>query len=136
VKAAAGNRLTLLGFTDRVPELLAASDLLLTKPGPGSIAEALHHGVPLVVTRNAKTVPQERWNADWIAESGLGLVVEHASDMAGAARVLHRTRDWWERLRSRIRALPPNRATYEALGVIEDTVDRCSLQRLASFHGH
>jgi 1,2-diacylglycerol 3-beta-galactosyltransferase len=135
LESAAGRRLTALGFTDRVPELLAASDLLLTKPGPGSIAEALHHGVPLVVTRNAKTVPQERWNASWIAEAGLGLAVERASDMAGAARVLLRTRDWWERMRSRIRALPPNRATYEVLGVLEDVVDRAGPQRLASFHG-
>jgi len=32
VEARAGGRLTTLGFTDRIAELLAASDVLITKP--------------------------------------------------------------------------------------------------------
>ena len=48
VEAAALGRLRRLGFTDRIPDLLAASDLLLTKPGPGSLAEAFHRRVPVV----------------------------------------------------------------------------------------
>ena len=66
-----------LGFTDRVAEILAASDLLVTKPGPGSLSEAFHQRVPVVVTRNIHTIPQERFNTDFVRDRGLGLVVPH-----------------------------------------------------------
>ncbi len=52
LEARAAGRLLRFGFTERVAELLAASDLLVTKPGPGSLAEAFHQRVPVIVTRN------------------------------------------------------------------------------------
>jgi 1,2-diacylglycerol 3-beta-galactosyltransferase len=42
VEAGAGGRLRRLGFTDRVSDYLSACDVLVTKPGPGSLAEAFH----------------------------------------------------------------------------------------------
>jgi 1,2-diacylglycerol 3-beta-galactosyltransferase len=114
-----GGSLHVHGFTDRVADLMAASDVLLTKPGPGSLAEAFHHGVPVVVTCNARTVPQERWNAQWIRGQGLGLVVDDWREMADAAAILRSNREWSWRLRRAIQSLPRNRAVYEALEIIQ-----------------
>jgi 1,2-diacylglycerol 3-beta-galactosyltransferase len=47
------------------------------KPGPGSIAEALEMGLPIIVERNAWTLPQERYNAVWVREKEVGLVVKN-----------------------------------------------------------
>ena len=80
-----------LGFTDRVAEILAASDLLVTKPGPGSLCEAFHQRVPVVVTRNVHTIPQERFNTDFVRDRGLGLVVPHWREIPAA--VLRLVRD-------------------------------------------
>ena len=33
--------LTIIGFTDRIADFMAISDVLITKPGPGSVCEAL-----------------------------------------------------------------------------------------------
>ena len=79
-----GGRLRRFGFTDRVAELLAASDLLVTKPGPGSLSEAFHLRVPVVVTRNVHTIPQERFNTELVAKRGLGLVVSSWREIPGA----------------------------------------------------
>jgi UDP-N-acetylglucosamine:LPS N-acetylglucosamine transferase len=75
VEAGDGRRLRRLGFTDRVADYLAACDVLVTKPGPGSLAEAFHQGVPVVVACNAHTIPQERYNARLVRERGLGIAV-------------------------------------------------------------
>jgi 1,2-diacylglycerol 3-beta-galactosyltransferase len=40
----------ILGFVTTMPELLRASDLVLTKAGPGAIAEALATAVPMILT--------------------------------------------------------------------------------------
>lgn len=42
--------LHLFGWSDRVPELMAAADLLITKPGGLTAAEALAAGLPMVLT--------------------------------------------------------------------------------------
>ena len=65
-------RLRRLGFTDRVADLMAASDVLVTKPGPGSLSEAFHQRVPVVVIRNRHTIPQERFNTDYVARARPG----------------------------------------------------------------
>jgi UDP-N-acetylglucosamine:LPS N-acetylglucosamine transferase len=118
LEAGAGGRLVRLGFTDRVAELLAASDLLVTKPGPGSLSEAFHQRVPVVVTRNIHTIPQERFNADFVRERGLGLVVSRIRDIPDAALRLFRDGAGRAAIRERLAALPENRAVYEVVDII------------------
>src|SRR6185369_6331383 len=79
--AAGEPRLHAFGFSDRVADLMAASDVLVTKPGPGSVAEALHQRIPVVTIANARTVPQERWTARFLAESGFGFVERRWRDL-------------------------------------------------------
>jgi UDP-N-acetylglucosamine:LPS N-acetylglucosamine transferase len=63
------------GFTADVPRLMRLSDFLIGKPGPGSISEAISTGLPVSIERNAWTMPQERYNAEWVEESGFGIAV-------------------------------------------------------------
>lgn len=114
----AGRRLVRLGFTDRVADILAASDLLVTKPGPGSLSEAFHQRVPVVVTRNVHTIPQERFNTDFVRDRGLGLVVPHWREIPAAVLRLFRDPAARAALRDRIAALPPNRAVFEVIDLI------------------
>lgn len=115
-------RLRPLGFTDRVADLMAASDLLLTKPGPGSLAEAFHQQVPVVVCCNAHTIPQERFNARYVESEGLGVTVEGWRDMAAATAQLLADPAALEALRRNLARLPENRAVYEVLDFIADAV--------------
>jgi glycosyltransferase involved in cell wall biosynthesis len=117
--AGSGGRLLPLGFTDRMAEFLHAADVLVTKPGPGSLAEAFHQGVPVVVTDNRHTIPQERWNARLIRERALGVVVERLTDVPATVAELARDPDRLRAFRRNIKALPPNRAVYEVLQLIE-----------------
>ncbi|HVO11684.1 MAG TPA: glycosyltransferase [Vicinamibacteria bacterium] len=116
--AEANGRLVRLGFTDRIAELLAASDLLVTKPGPGSLSEALHQRVPVVVVRNLHTIPQERFNAEFVRARGLGRVVRHWREIPPVVTALRHDPAERAAMRERLAALPPNRAVYEVLEVI------------------
>jgi 1,2-diacylglycerol 3-beta-galactosyltransferase len=118
----ARGRLVRLGFTDRVADLLAASDLLVTKPGPASLSEAFQQGVPVVVTRNVHTIPQERFNTDFVRDRGLGLVTADWREIPDAVRRLFRDPAEREAMRARIAALPANRAVYEVIDVVAGEV--------------
>lgn len=70
-----GIRMHVEGFTREIPRLMSLSDFFIGKPGPGSISEALAMRLPVIVESNAWTMPQERYNAEWVREQGVGLVL-------------------------------------------------------------
>jgi hypothetical protein len=63
------------GFTSRVCDYMRLADFFIGKPGPGSLSEALAMRLPVIVTSNACTLPQERYNARWITENEVGIVL-------------------------------------------------------------
>ena len=120
--AEAGGRLHAFGFTNRVADYMAAADLLVTKPGPGSLAEAMAARLPVVVTRNRHTIPQERFNTDLVTELGLGRVVRHPREIPDVVARLAEDRDQLRQLQANIAALPENQAVYEVIEIISATV--------------
>jgi 1,2-diacylglycerol 3-beta-galactosyltransferase len=67
---------------------MRAADFLIGKPGPGSIAEAMVRGLPVLIECNAWTMPQERYNAEWVKEKGVGIVLKSFKDVAEGAKQL------------------------------------------------
>jgi len=63
------------GFTTKVNTYMQLADFFIGKPGPGSVSEALAMRLPVIVECNAWTLPQERYNADWVREKGVGIAV-------------------------------------------------------------
>jgi 1,2-diacylglycerol 3-beta-galactosyltransferase len=79
----------IIGFTKEVHNLMRAADFLIGKPGPGSIAEAMVRKLPVLIECNAWTMPQERYNAEWVKEKGVGIVLKSFKDVAeGAMQML------------------------------------------------
>jgi len=80
--------LHVVGFTREVNRLMRAADFLIGKPGTGSIAEAMISGLPVLVECNSSTLPQERYNTEWVREKQVGVVIKHfKSEIVGAARL-------------------------------------------------
>jgi hypothetical protein len=77
-----------LGFTQNVEHYMALADFFIGKPGPGSVSEALQFHLPVIVECNKKTLPQERYNAQWVEEKGFGIVVPNFREIAEAVRRL------------------------------------------------
>jgi len=77
------------GFTQEIPHYMQLADYFIGKPGPGSISEAVAMRLPVIVERNAWTLPQERYNADWVREQGVGVVLKNFRGIGEAvARML------------------------------------------------
>ena len=72
------------GFTTQIPYFMALSDFFIGKPGPGSISEALSRHLPVIIDCNAWTLPQERYNARWVREKEVGIVVPSHRQVASA----------------------------------------------------
>jgi len=99
------------GFTSRVNYYMQLADFFIGKPGPGSISEALAMHLPVILECNAWTLPQERYNADWVRESELGVVLKNFREIDRAVSQLL-SGSTLARYRSHAAALH-NRAVFE-----------------------
>lgn len=78
--------LHIVGFTKEVHRLMRAADFLIGKPGPGSIAEAMVRRLPVIVECNAWTLPQERFNTEWVREKRVGIVLRNFRQIVSGVR--------------------------------------------------
>jgi 1,2-diacylglycerol 3-beta-galactosyltransferase len=82
------DRLTVNGFVDNMADWLRSADVLVSKAGPGTIAEATCCGVPLMLTSH---VPgQERGNTEFVVDAGAG---RHTPSVRSLLRTLGELRD-------------------------------------------
>lgn len=63
-------RVVVKGFVDNMSEWMTASDLIVSKAGPGTIAEALIRGLPIVLS--GFLPGQEAPNVKYVTEAGVG----------------------------------------------------------------
>jgi 1,2-diacylglycerol 3-beta-galactosyltransferase len=76
----------IVGFTKEVHRLMRAADFLIGKPGPGSIAEAMIRQLPVLIECNAWTLPQERYNTEWVKEKNVGIVLKSFKGVVGGVK--------------------------------------------------
>jgi 1,2-diacylglycerol 3-beta-galactosyltransferase len=85
--AGSGGRLTVTGFTRDMADWLRCCDLVVTKAGPGTIAEATCCGAPMLLTSH---VPgQERGNAEFVTRAGAGRRARGLRQMLAEIADLH-----------------------------------------------
>ena len=81
-----GDRLLPLGFVSNMADWLRCADAVVTKAGPGTIAETLCCGTPLLLTSYLSG--QEKGNAEFVVNAGAGRWVPQLSQLLDAVRDL------------------------------------------------
>lgn len=103
--------LHVLGFTKEVHRLMRAADFMIGKPGPGSIAEAMVRHLPVILECNAWTMPQERYNTEWVIEKRVGIILSSFDEIVLGVKQLLEPASLAE-FRSNVAALN-NQAVFE-----------------------
>ena len=116
------------GFTREVPKFMKMADFMIGKPGPGSISEAMAMKLPVIVERNAWTLPQERYNADWVLEQGVGIVLDSFKDIVGGVEELLEPSNY--RRYREAAAAQNNQAVFEIPDMLAEIMGERSEERL------
>ena len=98
-----------MGYVSDMPQAMQLCDFFIGKPGPGSVSEAIQQQLPVIVTRNALTLPQERYNTEWIQEHDVGLVLKSFREIAPAVQQLCSQLELFRQRTTEMR----NRAVFE-----------------------
>ena len=81
-----GRPVRVLGYVNNMPEWMRASDVVVSKAGPGTIAEALCCGLPLLLVWYLPG--QERGNVEWVVDIGAGRYVPRDEQLVDAVAEL------------------------------------------------
>jgi len=76
------NPTLIFGFTRDMPDFMRASDFIVTKAGPGTIAEALNAELPIILY--SKLPGQEDGNVTFVVEEGAGVWAPKPQDVVRA----------------------------------------------------
>lgn len=120
------------GFTAEIPYYMSLADFFIGKPGPGSISEAVAMGLPVIVERNMWTLPQERYNADWVLERNAGLVLPNFRGIRAAVEELLRD---LPRYQSAVKQIH-NRAIFEIPDMLEKILKKGDRSQAADDYQH
>ena len=113
--------IAVVGFAQNVEYYMSLADFFIGKPGPGSISEALQFHLPVIVECNSKTLPQERYNAEWVTEKGYGIVVPSFKKIAPAVQRLLQSATFDE-FRRKVSEYS-NRALFEVPIILEQCAE-------------
>jgi 1,2-diacylglycerol 3-beta-galactosyltransferase len=110
------------GFVDNMPDWMGACDCIVTKAGPGTIAEALISGLPIVLSGY---IPgQEEGNLPYVIDNGVG---EYNTDPKAIAAIVAR---WFGPDRAllgamsvKAKAMGHPQATFDIVNSITELLD-------------
>jgi processive 1,2-diacylglycerol beta-glucosyltransferase len=113
IKPPPRHKVKVMGFTREIDELMAAADLVVTKPGGLTTSEVLARSAIMVIVN---PIPgQESRNSDYLLENGAAIKVNNAATLAYKVDRLLDEPGRLERLRDNVRRIARPRAAFDVV---------------------
>ncbi|MBS4174078.1 glycosyltransferase [Bacillus sp. FJAT-49736] len=112
------HRFHLFGFIENVQELMAISDLIVTKPGGVTTSEAIAMEMPMILY---KPLPgQEQDNALFLTKSGVAVQAKNPSEIMNAITGILNNVQTMFQMKENARSLQKKEAAFDAVHIIRD----------------
>ncbi|HEY5235798.1 MAG TPA: glycosyltransferase [Rhabdochlamydiaceae bacterium] len=114
------NSLTVMEFTDQIPELMAMADLIITKPGTLSTTESLAMRLPILMDCTNHVIDWEQANIDLIKDYGVGNYIKEFKQAEMLVRDYLYDTELRHRVQQSYQKMPANRFNESIAGIIEE----------------
>ncbi|MDP4103966.1 MAG: glycosyltransferase [Bacillota bacterium] len=105
------------GYTDNVEELMAVSDMIVTKPGGVTTSEAIAMELPMLLI---KALPgQEEDNARYLIEEGIAIEASQPSELAAKLVEMLENQEMLKQMKKRAENLQTKKAAFSVLDIIQ-----------------
>lgn len=110
------DRVKVLDYTDKVPELMHISSIVVTKPGGLTTTESLVSELPIIVVN---PIPgQEEENADFLVRNGVAIWIKDDDNVARILKNLYRHPEVVEEMKSHISELAKPNSTDDICSIL------------------
>jgi processive 1,2-diacylglycerol beta-glucosyltransferase len=111
VKAPDRHRVKILGFTDQMDELMAATDIVVSKPGGLTTSEVLARGTAMAIVN---PIPgQESRNSDYLLENGAAIKINNVATLPMKLTQLLRDPQRLESLKANAKRIAKPQAAFD-----------------------
>lgn len=110
------NNVTILEYTNEIPELMSISDLVVTKPGGLTTTESIASGVPIIVIN---PIPgQEEENAAYLEKKGVAVWLKKDMDIRETLQSIFSNPDKMREMKIRARILSKRYSTKDICKIL------------------
>ncbi len=110
------DRVKILEYTNKVPELMSISSYVITKPGGLTVTECLAANLPIVIIN---PIPgQEEENAQFLVENDVAIWIKKGDNVARALKNLSRNKEHFEIMKENTKNLSKPQATSEICRIV------------------
>jgi UDP-N-acetylglucosamine:LPS N-acetylglucosamine transferase len=95
-----------------------ASDVVIGKPGPGTIAEAIAKELPMLIDATHEPMAQEKGNLEMVVRQQLGLKIEKHAPVFEGVRKLMENQELYQKIQENLRRAKNDRAIEELIDVV------------------
>lgn len=116
----ANDRIRVLDFTNKVPEIMSISSLVITKPGGLTTTESLVSGLPIVIIN---PIPgQEEENAEYLEKNGLAIWIKKDDNIARVLKNLYRHPEVLQKMKLNIKKYAKPDSTKDICEILINTL--------------
>ncbi len=116
------DRIKLLTFTDKVPELMNICDIVITKPGGLTITESLVSNLPIIIIN---PIPgQEEENAEFLVNNGSAIWIKKDDNIARKLKTLSRNPEMVKSMIENSTALAKPNSTKEICEILYNSLKK------------
>lgn len=110
------NDIKIMEYTNKVPELMSVSDLVVTKPGGLTTSESLASGLPIIVIN---PIPgQEFQNAEFLEEKGVGIWIKSSTNISDALHDLLNNPEKFKQMKINAKLLAKKYSTRDICNIL------------------
>ena len=114
------DRVKVLDYTNKVPELMSIASIVVTKPGGLTSTESLVSGLPIIVIN---PIPgQEEENADFLVRHGVAVWIKKEDNIARCLKNLYRHPEDVQEMRENIKNLAMPDSTKNICDILMETI--------------
>lgn len=112
--------ISIQGFTERISDLLAIADILITKSGSVSFAEGITMNVPMILDATAHPLYWERLNHTMLTENNWGICLKRMKDLNDHIRCILANRKVHQTMKNNLGNFAGPRLDQEIKALIEN----------------
>ncbi len=119
IKLNPSNSMTVMEFTDKIPELMSMADLIITKPGTLSTTESLVMRLPILMDCTNPVISWEQANIDLIKNYGVGDYIDDFEKAEGLVRQYLYDSELRHQIQQAYQKMPANRFNESITSIID-----------------
>lgn len=115
-----GTSISVVGFTDRIADLMSVSTVVITKTGPGSSCEALESSLPMIHDETQGVLTWERLSADFMASHGFAEGLKSFADLPALLPKYLKDSTYSDEIKDKMRKFPRKHFENVIRPLVED----------------